>query len=73
MKTNKAILKLIDTLGGQTPAARALGVSQPTVNGWVSGKHGISPLIAMRAEKVTGGMVMAVDLCPAIRAELPAA
>ena len=73
MKKHKAIAKLIDTLGGQTPAARALGVSAPTVNGWVSGKHGISPLVAMRAERVTGGKVAAVDLCPAIRAEMPAA
>ncbi len=73
MKTDKAIKKLVETLGGQTQTARSLGVSAPTVNGWLYGKHGISPLVAMRAERVTGGKVAAVDLCPAIRAEMPAA
>jgi DNA-binding transcriptional regulator YdaS (Cro superfamily) len=68
-----AIRKLVDLLGGQETAARALGVKQPTVSGWINGKHGMSAIVAMRAERATGGVVAAGDLCPELNDLTPAA
>lgn len=62
MKSDKAIAKLIETLGGQAGVARALGVSQPTVFGWKAGLHGMNAVTALKAERLTG--IPAVDLCP---------
>jgi transcriptional repressor of cell division inhibition gene dicB len=72
MDTKTAIKKLVDDLGGQVTAAEALKVAQPTVSNWVNGKHGMSAIVAMRAERLTGGAVLASDLCPELN-ELPAA
>ncbi len=73
MDKQKAIDKLVTSLGGQTKAAAVLGVSQPTVNGWASGKHGVSVAVSIRAERVTGGEIRAADLCPELRGLIPAA
>lgn len=70
MKQTTAIKKLVDSLGGPTKAAAALGVKQPTVSGWLSGKHGVSAIVAMRAERVTG--IPAAHLCPGM-VDLPPA
>lgn len=56
--------KLVDFFGSQSAAAKALGVKQGSVSGWVRGLHGMSPIIALRAEAVTQGAFKAVELCP---------
>jgi DNA-binding transcriptional regulator YdaS (Cro superfamily) len=52
--------------GNQAATARACGVSQPTVHGWVSGAHKISPQTAIRIEKATCGKFKAVNICAAL-------
>lgn len=71
METIEHIKLMVEQLGGQTKAATALKVKQPTVNGWLSGKHGISPIVAMRAEKLIG--IPAEKLCPSMQEVTPAA
>ncbi|CAN7518824.1 Cro/CI family transcriptional regulator [Pseudomonas sp. LjRoot71] len=56
--------KLVSRFGSQVKAAEALGVKQGTVSGWVSGKHGMSAVTAIRAERVTKGEFKAEELCP---------
>ncbi|MDT8895664.1 Cro/CI family transcriptional regulator [Halomonas sp. I1] len=58
--------KLVRHFGTQTRAAEALGVDQTTISGWVRGVHGMSPVVALRAEKLTAGEFKAADLCPAV-------
>ncbi len=58
--------KLVDHFGTQTKAAEALGVDQTTISGWVRGKHGMSPAVALRAEMLTTGKFKAAELCPAV-------
>lgn len=67
-------IKLTDTyqalvahFGSQQLAAAALSISQPSVNAWVTGKANMSPIVALRAEKATGGLFKAADLCPAFK------
>ncbi|WP_445425197.1 transcriptional regulator [Alishewanella sp. HL-SH06] len=55
---------LIDHFGDQSIAAEMLGVKQPTVSGWLNGKHGMSAKTALKAERLTGGKFKASDLCP---------
>ncbi|WP_440590608.1 transcriptional regulator [Rheinheimera fenheensis] len=55
---------LIAYFGGQSIAAEQLGVKQPTVSGWLNGKHGMSPKTALKAERLTDGKFKAADLCP---------
>ena len=55
---------LVEHFGTQKKAAKAIGVEQGTVSGWVRQKHGMSPIAALRAEEVTGGKFSAVALCP---------
>ena len=73
MDATTAIRNLVDSLGGQAHAAAALGVKQPTISNWVNGKHGMSPIVAMRAEKITGGEFSAAELCPELQGVMPAA
>jgi len=73
MDTIPVIKKLVDLLGGQARAAQALNVKQPTVSGWLSGKHGMSAIVAMKAERVTGGAIQAAELCPELNDLTPAA
>lgn len=66
--------KLATHFGGQVKTAAALGVEQGTVSGWVRGKHGMSPIAALKAEQATGGIFKASDLCPSLRSvSVPAA
>ena len=58
--------RLIRHFGTQESTAEALGVKQGTVSGWVRGKHGVSPAVALRAERLTGGQFTAAELCPAV-------
>ena len=56
--------RLVKYFGTQQKAAEALGLDQGTVSGWVRGKHGMSPVSALKAEAITGGEFKAVELCP---------
>ena len=56
---------LVAFFGTQEVTAEKLKVDQSTVSGWVRGKHGMSPVIAKRAEDLTGGSFKKEDLCPA--------
>lgn len=58
------VQKLIKHFGNQQKTAQALGVKQGTVSGWATGRHGVSEVHALVAEKLTGGKVKAVELCP---------
>lgn len=60
------IERMIRDFGSESACARAIGVSQPTVNGWRHLRHGISPRIAIRIQKISGGAIAAADLCPAL-------
>ncbi|MEN5033832.1 YdaS family helix-turn-helix protein [Pseudomonas sp. TWI929] len=61
-----AIFKdLVAFFGTQEVTAEKLGVDQSTVSGWVRGKHGMSPVVAKRADRLTGGKFKKEDLCPA--------
>lgn len=65
--------RLVDHFGGQVKTAAILGVKQGSVSGWVSGRHGMGAVTALRAEAQTSGKFLAVDLCPALsRASLAA-
>ena len=61
------ISKLIEFYGTQERTAEAMGVSQASVSGWSSGRHGMSEIHALRAERLTDGAVSAVELCPRLR------
>lgn len=62
---------LVDYFEGQSSTAKALGVNQGAVSNWVRGKHGMSPAVALRAAKLTGGRFTAAELCPAVFSALP--
>ena len=55
---------LVAFIGTQEVTAEKLKVDQSTVSGWVRGKHGMSPVVAKRAEAVTGGAFKKESLCP---------
>lgn len=57
---------LVSHFGTQVKTAELLKVDQATVSGWVRGKHGMSPAVALRAEKLTKGKFTAVQLCPSV-------
>ncbi|TCQ94093.1 Cro/CI family transcriptional regulator [Pseudomonas sp. JUb52] len=59
-------VRLVKFFGSQELTAKALGVKQGTVSGWVRGVHGCTALVALRAEVATGGAIKARDLCPGI-------
>ncbi|MCG7598377.1 helix-turn-helix domain-containing protein [Halomonas sp. McH1-25] len=58
------ISRLIKHFGTQEQTATALGVKQGTVSGWATGRHGISEVHALMAERITNGAIAAVELCP---------
>ncbi|MBI1452845.1 hypothetical protein D7V64_17105 [Acinetobacter cumulans] len=58
---------LVAHFGSQEATATALHVKQPAVSGWVCGLKKMSELVAMRAEKATGGKFKASDLCPSLK------
>ena len=59
--------KLVDFFGSQSATADALGIRQPSVNAWLSGKAKMSARLAIKAEKITNGKFKAVDLCPDLK------
>ena len=60
----KALVAYFDN--NQAATARALGVKQPTVHGWISGQHKIAPKTAIRIEKATNGKFKAVKVSAAL-------
>jgi len=56
--------ELVAHFGTQDITAEKLEVDQSTVSGWVRGKHGMSPVVAKRAERVTAGAFKKEALCP---------
>lgn len=60
------IERAVELLGGQTAAAAAIGVSQPTVSNWMRGQHKVTPANAVAIERATGGAVRREELCPDI-------
>ncbi len=61
---NTIFKDLVAFFGTQEATAEKLKVDQSTVSGWVREKHGMSPVIAKRAEALTGGMFKKESLCP---------
>ncbi len=59
--------ELVQFFGSQTSAAAALGVEQPSVNAWLSGKAKMSADTAFRAQAETNGEFKAVDLRPSLK------
>ncbi|MDF3917490.1 Cro/CI family transcriptional regulator [Salinicola salarius] len=58
--------QLVTHFGTQEKTAAALNVDQSSVSNWIRGKHGMSPLVALRVESLTRGEFKAVDLCPRV-------
>lgn len=63
--------RLVDHFGGQLQTAKALDVNQGAVSNWVRGKHGMSPAVALRAQKLTRGAFTAAQLCPSVFSQPP--
>ncbi|YCH23133.1 helix-turn-helix domain-containing protein [Pseudomonas sp. D1-3] len=61
---NSIYKDLVAFFGTQEAAAEKLRVDQSTVSGWVRGKHGMSPVVAKRAELLTDGGFKKEELCP---------
>lgn len=61
-----AIERLIEHFGSQTKTAKALNVSQPSVSYWLRGTFAMEADKAFLAQELTGGKVMAWELCPKI-------
>jgi DNA-binding transcriptional regulator YdaS (Cro superfamily) len=55
---------LVAHFGTQEITAERLGVDQSTVSGWVREKHGMSPVVARRADRLTEGLFRKEELCP---------
>lgn len=62
---NSIYQDLVVFFGTQEITAQKLRVDQSTVSGWVRKKHGMSPVVAKRAEDLTGGVFKKESLCPA--------
>tara|TARA_R110000796_G_scaffold252222_2_gene385667 strand:- start:228 stop:464 length:237 start_codon:yes stop_codon:yes gene_type:complete len=71
MSQTSTFQSLVGFFGTQIKTAELLKVDQATVSGWVRGKHGMSPAVALRAEKLTNGRFTAAQLCPSVFSEPP--
>ncbi|WP_072392624.1 Cro/CI family transcriptional regulator [Pseudomonas sp. NFACC09-4] len=63
---NTTFKKLVEHFGSQSATATALNVKQGSVSGWIRGRHGCSAEVALRAEIVTEGKILARDLRPSL-------
>lgn len=63
---NNAFQRLVEHFGSQLRTASALNVKQGSVSGWIRGVHGCSAEVAIRAEMLTGGKVLASELRPSL-------
>lgn len=64
-------VELTAFFGGQVAMAKALGVTQGTVSGWVRGVHGCSAEIAFLIERTTDGKFVATQLRPSLASASP--
>lgn len=64
---HQEISKVIAHFGTQGKTAKALGCSQTTIFKWLHGKMNITPLYAIKVEKLTNGKFKASDLCPKLK------
>lgn len=71
MNQTSTFQSLVGYFGTQIKTAELLKVDQATVSGWTRGKHGMSPAVALRAEKLTDGKFTAAQLCPSVFNEPP--
>lgn len=53
-------------IGGQRPLARALGITQQTIRGWIAGDAPVPAKQAARIEHLTAGAVPAFETCPSV-------
>lgn len=63
--------QLVAYFGGQVATAKALGVTQGTVSGWIRGVHGCSAEKALLIQLRTSGQFLAADLRPSLAESLP--
>lgn len=61
---NQKIKEIITFFGTQQKLGSALGCSQTTVFKWLHNQMNITPLHALKIEKLTNGKFKAVELCP---------
>lgn len=68
---NEIFNDLVKYFGGQVAAAKALGVTQGTVSGWVRGVHGCSADMALIIQAKTHGRFAASCIRPSLAESLP--
>lgn len=68
---NKIFNDLVKFFGGQVATAKALGVTQGTVSGWVRGIHGCSADMALIIQAKTHGSFAASIIRPSLAESLP--
>ncbi|WP_080952131.1 Cro/CI family transcriptional regulator [Pseudomonas putida] len=68
---NEIFNDLVKFFGGQVATARALGVTQGTVSGWVRGIHGCSADMALIIQAKTHGRFTASSIRPSLAESLP--
>lgn len=68
--STKTIQIAIDLLGGQSVAARLIGVHSATVSQWVSGLRPMPLHRAMQLEVLTDGSVLAEEMAPDFAQEI---
>lgn len=61
------ISEVIAHFGTQGKTAKVLGCSQTTIFKWLHGKMNITPIYAIKVEKLTNGKFKAADLCPKLK------
>ena len=64
---NSDVKKLIDYFGSQVATAKALNRTQALISKLLNNKAKVSPLLAIKAEKITNGQIKAIDLCPKLK------
>lgn len=68
---NEIFNDLVKFFGGQVATAKALGVTQGTVSGWVRGIHGCSADMALIIQAKTHGRFAASSVRPSLAESLP--
>lgn len=64
MKFRKQVKRAVEIVGSQAELARRIGVKQPSVWKMCNTAQSITPAIALKIEKATGGQVTRRDLLP---------
>ena len=64
MKKNKPLLKIVKEIGSVSELAVLVGVSQPTVSNWLSGRKAIPATKVRLLVELSNGKVSEEDLRP---------